>query len=290
MKPTFIDGKDMATIPETTGPTYIVTGDQSSKKSGLTKRHVLYAVSVVLVIAFVLVAILVGMHFFSKSQEEIIKFSLKFKGSDNDDIKQDVQSDPNDNVVLYHVTKEGQHAYVVNDFNRGMQIVKMATEDGTSCYITALNRTRAMDPSLITGNTSTPDKYSNEEATFQISADPVSDRSFLTKKAKDLCKDVPLYWVTKHCDKQTKVLNETDTQEGRGKRTIYNAGYYYGLPGLGGCCYKHYACYVRMVEYIVGSYHYCYTYYQTGTCCGRVARPYCNYYYRFYWRTPGLYC
>ena len=46
------------------------------------------------------------------------QFQLQFKGSDNQDTKQDVTSDPNENVVTYHVTKPGQDAYIVDDFNK----------------------------------------------------------------------------------------------------------------------------------------------------------------------------
>lgn len=48
----------------------------------------------------------------------LFQFTFQFKGRNNEDINQEVVSDPNDNVVQYHVTKEGQDAYVVNDFNR----------------------------------------------------------------------------------------------------------------------------------------------------------------------------
>jgi hypothetical protein len=287
------DSKDTADVPTVGTPTYIVTTatDQSSKKGGLTKKHVLYAVSAVVVIAVILVAILVGMYLFTESQKEIIKFTLKFKGSNDDDVKQDVESDPNDNVVMYHVTRSGQDAYVVNDFNKGMQIVRMSTSDGVNCYVTALNKSSAMDPSYITGNNSMRDTGSNDESTYAISENPVIDRSFLTKKAQDLCKGISLYWVTKQCGKPERYINETDSDDnGRSKRAIYNMVRYNGLPGKGGCCYAYYACEVRMIEYIQGISHTCQTYVKTGTCCNLVARPYCLNYYKFYWKTPGLQC
>lgn len=296
MKPTLTGSKDMEDNVPT--PTYIVTASSEqdkSKKGGITRKHVLFVVGGVLVVALILVAILVGMYLFTQAQKEIVQFSLKFKGSDDQDVEQDVESDPNDNVVSFHVSKPGQDAYVVNDFNRNMQIVKLKTDEGLNCYVTALNKSSAMDPSAITGPDSMKDNNGkNVETTFAVSEDPVVDRSFLTKKAQDLCKGVAVYWVTRQCGKQItnsdQGLNSTDSDSGRVKRSIYYAGTYYGLPGLAGCCRATYACSVRIVEYVQGYLHTCYTYVSTGTCCGRVRYPYCLNYYQMYHRTPGLIC
>ena len=219
MKPTIIDSKDMATIPAAEGSTYIVTasaeGDQPSKKSGITKRHVLYAVSAVLVIAIILVAILVGVYMFTESQKEITKFALQFKGHNNEEINEEVESDPNDNVVQYHLTKEGQDSYIVNDFNRGIQVLKI-TEDGKSaCFVTALNRSAVEDPAVITKTDNAT--IGNANYYYTRLDDAVVDRSFLTKKALDLCKDVPLNWMVKRCDTQY----EADGNGGRVKRGFW---------------------------------------------------------------------
>lgn len=294
-----MNSKEMAAATTLEAPTYIVTsgseGEKAAPKGGITKKHVLIAVSAVFVVAVILVAILVGMYMFSQSQKEIVKFALQFKGSDDENVKQEVESDPNDNVVMYHVTKPGQDAYVVNDFNRGMQIVKMSTAAGVNCYVSALNRTSAMDTSRITGSDSSTDKGKNEESSFVISNEPVSDRSFLAKKAQDMCKSVSLYWVTKQCI--SGVAQNGTVSGDRTKRAIYNVGTYFGLRGLGGCCKAYYACELVMIEYIVGAQHLCSTYYRTGTCCtpnaqypAGVAYPYCLNVYQAPFKTPGLYC
>ena len=228
-----IDGKDASTIPAVETPAYIVASacekDQPSKTSGITKRHVLYAVSAVLVIAIILVAILVGVYMFTESQKEITKFAFQFKNSKDEVINQEVESDPNDNVVQHHVTREGQDVYIVNDYNRGMKVVKI-TEDGESgCFVTALNRTA--DPLLITE----PDIVKTNETNGYIRLhDPVVDRSFLTKKARDLCKDVPLNWIVKDCGTH----DETGVSGGRGKRACITA-----------CGYRVCSCYVRFYYY-----------------------------------------
>ena len=42
------------------------------------------------------------------------QYTMKF----DDNSKQDVTSDPNENVVQYHVSNPSHDAWVVNDFNR----------------------------------------------------------------------------------------------------------------------------------------------------------------------------
>jgi hypothetical protein len=210
-----IDSKDASTIPAAEAPTYIVTSacekDEAPRKGRVTKRHVMYAISAVIVIAIVLVAILVGVYMFANSQKEITKFAFQFKGRNNEDINQEVESDPNDNVVQYHVNKEGQDAYVVNDFNRGMQVVKITEHAETVCYVTALNRSAVNDPSHITRS---DNGMKEANYTYTIYQDPVVDRTFLTKKALVLCRDVPLNWVVKRCDS----YKESDVRGERVKR------------------------------------------------------------------------
>lgn len=299
MKLMMTDGKEMTMPANVESPTYIVTAasekDMSSHKGGITKKHVLMVVSGVLVVALILVAILVGMYLFAESQKEIVKFSMKFKGSDDSDVNEDVESDPNDNVVMYHVTKPGQDAYVVNDFNKGMQIVKVAKDGAINCFVTALNKSNAQDASYITGPDSMSGKDGRREETFMISEDPVMDRSFLSKKAQDMCKGVAVYWLTRQCA-QPLPANFTDGGD-RTKRAIYQLPRLYGLYGLGGCCKRHYACELLMIENIQGTLHICQTYFRTGTCCVAsalypvpVPQPYCTTYYSGPWATPGLLC
>lgn len=42
----------------------------------------------------------------------------------------------------------------------------------------------------------------NNTNMYTIYNDPVVDRTFLPKKALDLCKNIPLNWVVKHCESQ----------------------------------------------------------------------------------------
>jgi hypothetical protein len=272
-------------------PTYVVTSQETKPRGEIQKKHVLITVGLVVVVGLIITGILVGMYIFSDAQKEIVKFSLDFKSSqDGQNTKQDVESDPNDNSVIFHINKNGQDVYIVNDFNRDMQIVKVQTSENTNCYISALNRSAAYDPSHITGSNSLTGSGGKTEQMYTVSNSPVSDRSFLPKKALDMCKGISVYWAYRSCaglhiDPPT---NGTDVD--RNRRTIYAMQPYHGLPGLGGCCYAYYACRVQMTETIQGYYHTCQTYVWTNYCCGSVAYPYCQNAYRAYWKTPGLVC
>lgn len=289
MKVMMSEGKTESTTIE---PTYIITAsNESPKKSGVQKKYIIGAVTAVLVVGLVIAAILIGMHIFAEAQKEIVRFSFEFKGSKDNDIKQDVEADPNDNVVMYHLTQEGQDAYIVNDFNRGMQFIKLTVNDMTSCFVTPLNVSEAMNPSQIIDSKSMTGTQRKSSLPYQITSEPVADRSFLPKKASDMCSGVSLYWVHKKClEPQNEITNGTQSGSGLSKRSLYYMGTQYGMGGLGGCCWAYWACYVQMTEYIDGPYHTCYTYYQTGTCCGTIAYPYCTYLYYQYWYTPGLVC
>jgi len=269
-------------------PTYIVSPQSTeSTRKGVQKKYVLIGVGLVILAGLIIAGILIGMHIYAQAQKDIVKFSLEFKsGADGQNVKQDVVSDPNDNVVQYHVTKDGKDVYIVNDFNRDMQVVKMETAYGTNCFISALNRSAAVDPSNIDMlQTRSNDKSSTE--VFSVSTSPITDRSFLPKKAQAMCQGVSVYWAYRGCKDQkmdSLLLNNTNTND-RNRRTVYYAGTYYGLPCLNDCCWTLCACQVQITETATG----CQFYYWTG-CCGSVSQPYCNNAYMYKQATPGRTC
>jgi hypothetical protein len=272
-----------------TAPTNEMSGGQNPR--GVQKKHVLIAVSAVVIVGMVIAAILVGMYMFSEANKEIVKFSLQFKSSDNENANQDVVSDPNDNVVMFHISKPGQDVYVVNDFNKDLQVVKIETEEGTNCYISPLNRSQAMDPSHITDANSLTGTGGEVEQTFILSTTPVKDTTFMTKKARDMCAGVSTYWAYRHCgQKVPQDQNVTrSVSHDRNKRALYHFAPVNGLPGLGGCCNIRWACHVSIVETVYASgVHHCQFYVTTGTCCS--STPYCWYVYSGTWQTPGLIC
>jgi len=276
------EGGDKSAIVET--PAYIVTSgsDEASTTKGMQKKHVVIIVVGLIILAGLIIAgILVGIHITKEAEKEIAKFQLDFKSTtDGKDVKQDVVSDPNDNVVMFHVTKDGKDAYIVNDFNRDMQVVKMEMEFGTNCYISALNRSASMDPSQLNSpdlKTKSDGGRNSISTIYIMSSHPVSDRSFLPKKAQEMCKDVSVYWAYRGCNAPS--TNGTDEMKMRQRRDIYYAGTWNGYPCYNGCCYTVCSCEGRIVEYSNGYSVYC-EYFVSNSC------PYTS----FRQNTPGLNC
>jgi hypothetical protein len=234
-------------------PTYIVTPSVSamptgsSDRNGIKKKHVMIGGGVIILAGLIVGGILGGMYIFAEAQKEIVKFTLNFKsGSDGENVKQDVVSDPNDNVVQYHISKDGKDVHIVNDFNRELQVVKMETDSGTNCYVSALNRSAAMDPSQITGpDAKTKDNSSEDAVMFSMSTSPISDRSFLPKKALDMCKNTGVYWAYRSCKPDQSVGKD------RQRRTVC----------ITSCGWRVCSCYVRLVQYRDGPYIRCRFYY-----------------------------
>jgi len=267
-------------------PTYVITptATEASRK-GIQKKHVLIGCGLLLLAGLIIAGILIGMHIYAEQQKEIVKITLEFKStSDGKNVKQDVTSDPNDNSVMYHTVKDGKDIYIVNDFNRDLQIVKFEFENHINCFVAPLNRTAAQNPAdvpLLDKDAQPNDKSKSESMVFVVSDNPVSDRSFLPKKAVDMCKDVSVYWAFRTCNgKDVEAPKTNTTGVDRTRRSVYSAGYYGSWPCLNGCCWTYCSCAVRIVETYIGNGVY-QCYYYTGTYCG---------YVRYLQATPGFYC
>jgi len=271
-------------------PTYIVTpsSNENAASKGIQKKHVLAVVGSIVLVGLIIAGILIGMHIFAEQQKDLIKFTLNFKSStDGQNVKQDVVSDPNDNSVIYKINKDGKDVTIVNDFNRDMQVVKMQVGYSTNCFVSALNRSAAVDPSHINALQTNSNDRSGTEM-FSVSDSPIIDRSFLPKKALDMCAGVSVYWAYRGCTDQkieTPFLNST-SQNDRNRRAIYLAGNYNGLPCLNACCWTICSCQVLITETATG----CQIYYWAGGCCNTVAQPFCSNTYMAKQATPGKNC
>lgn len=252
-------------------PNVVFTETQAAAPPRKTKKYVIIAVSGILAIAIILTAILVGMYMFTKAQLEIVQYTMKM----GDNGKQDVTSDPNENVVQYHVSGPSHDAWIVNDFNKDLQLVKIVSEGKTNCYLSALNRTNAMDPSKING----PDTTEPKEAVslvYRASDTPIADTSFLGKTARDTCKGISVYWLYPSCSDGIKNManNGTDVDHPKTKRqqaydnspywvrtySYYYSNYdgqYYWVPCYSGCCRKMCACEISIYVYYSGGYYRC---------------------------------
>lgn len=197
-------------------PTILIPQNEqldSAKKRLPMKKIVIISLVTTFAIALILTAILVGMFLFTQAQLDIIKFSKQIEENGN----QDVVSDPNTNIVQYHVGNSDQDAWIINDFNRDIQVMKIQTETFTNCYVTQLNRSSALTPSEISG----PNDYNTNQSVtlkYQYTNTPVTDVSFLSAPAKDLCKGVSVYWLYPLCERNAD--NQQGRQSQRNRRDI----------------------------------------------------------------------
>jgi hypothetical protein len=254
-------------------PTVVFTETQAAAPPRKTKKYVIIAVSGILAAVIILAAILVGMYMFTQAQKDIIQYTLKM----SENTKQDVTSDPNENVVQYHITNPSQETWIINDFGKDIQVMKITREGKTNCFVSPLNRTNLLDPAKIKGSEEeTPDVKEAVTMTYTASDTPISDTSFLGKTASETCKGVSVYWLYPHCtDKDTgKYPNMTGVDHPKSKRQstydnspyyIRDYGYYqspydgqyYWVPCYTGCCRKMCACRVEYSAYYSGGSMYC---------------------------------
>jgi len=195
-------GNESDKTTEFRSPPYVFTSAEPvaeentmfSEKLRTTKALVIIGIVAVLIVAIITTGVLLGIFLYTDAQLEILKFT-KVRSENQ---YQDVVDDPNTNVVQYHVRDGDQDAWVVNDFNRDIQTMKVQTMVRTNCYVTALNHSLALRPSEIEG----PESYNANQTVsleYRKTNTPVADTSFLHETAQKLCKGVSVYWLYPRC-------------------------------------------------------------------------------------------
>lgn len=204
----------------TVEPTVIIASQPTSdengaKKSRLTKKHVAVAVVALLVTGLVVTGALVGMKIYTDSNLEVIKYTLQANG-----MTQNVSVD--NNVVSYHVKKDDMEAWVVQDFDKNIQVTKRLADGRANCFVTALNRSLAPDASSIPDTTPDTSGSSTTTVAYAILPDQITDLSFLGKKASALCQNIPTYHAVPDCgkpDANDVKIDNTTSLDHRSKRT-----------------------------------------------------------------------
>lgn len=252
-------------------PVAIVQSESASASTGRTvakssvKKYVIIAIAAVVVAGLLTAAVLGGIYIFFEAEKEIVKYTIHMKNN----AKQEVTSDPNTNIVQYRVSNPGQEALIINDFNKDIQVVKMTSEFDNNCYVTALNRSNAMDPkSIVTPNTK-PNLKASKGLTFVKSSTPITDSSFLCKAAREACEGVSVYWVYPQCSDAQMSAPTNHTETGmKSKRSAgdYSPYYFYwsdydsnyeSIWCVEGCCRTVCACSITYYWVIYYDTIYC---------------------------------
>lgn len=219
-------------------PVVIAQMSPPETKRSKTKKYLIIGGSVILGMAIILTAILVGMYIFTKAQNELIKYTLNV----NKDTKTDMITDKDENTIEYHVQNEDGELWVFDDFNRDIQTMKMKTKTGFKCYILPLNRTSRTVPSKVRSDVEYTTRNETDGLTYKIADTPVSDVSFLGRKVKEACNGLPVHWMYPSCD------NGEPNTDHRQKRACYRVyKYQYSYYCGGGCCICHHYQYVGTV-------------------------------------------
>jgi hypothetical protein len=259
-------------------PTFIIAApqdEQPKKTSRLTRKHILIAGVSLIIAVLVVVAVLVGIHLYTDHELEALKlkFSMTMKDKDNQDVSQNVSADANANIVQYDIQKDGVKATILQDFDKGIQISRVETESGVTCFLAALNRSNAQEPSKIPTTAPTPDDHTpSTQLIYTVDNRPISDLSFLGKRASTLCANVPTHWVVPNCEgDETGLTNSTAapaTHNVKKRATICDTCG--GYTCVCGCC-----------NAICGSF-YSWTYIWTYTPVTSYSGYYTCYYYMNY--------
>lgn len=195
----------------------------------------------------VITGIVLGVYFFLQSTTEIVKKTYEFKKEDGESVKEDVSADVKENYVQYHLKDDDSEVWVIDDFNRELQLMKVTDDGGTSCFILPLNASDNAMPNAVLNASSPRDGVESEKVNYQLSESAIKDKSILGAHGQKLCKNIDVHWMIPSCEDASNP-DETKTEVGRQKRRIcvryyYRYRCYYRLYCSWGRCYWRRTCY-----------------------------------------------
>lgn len=194
------------------------------------KTYAAIAVAAVVVAVVVVTGFVLTFHFYSKSTNEIIKHKLSFVDNDGKEVQEDVEADMTENVAYMKMKRGEQTHHIVHDFNRKIALVKVETDQGSTCYLSALNTTASLASSVLADNGNDQESDDDENGMVYVTdPQPVTTLSFLSPKAQALCGEHPTHWTHPTCTKGTEDMVEEDGVANREKRATVQC--------KAGCCY-----------------------------------------------------
>lgn len=250
MNATYSSKEQMVDLPQT------VVVSETDQRKFLTKKRIISAVVAVLIAAFVVTGILVGIWIFTEQSKMILQYKQNLISNDNSKANQEVSTDVAENIVQYHVVKEDNEWWIVEDFNKGIKMSKVKGSNGVyKCLASSLDEAIATKPSDVKAPSS-PDQKAEDSVSasemFTIAEDPVKDTSFLGKTAKKLCDGTPVHWTYRTCVNSTDVSTRDKralascTPCGCGYRVCLSCGtvyyYYTWSRGVWRCSWNIYYC------------------------------------------------
>ncbi|XP_013389743.1 uncharacterized protein LOC106158356 [Lingula anatina] len=203
------------------GVTVITDGGSSGRDGAETKasykKYIIVAVALIVVVAVAVGGTLGAVHISNKAAQDVWKeYHLRLTDKQGKKVDEKVQVDLKDNITVYNVNNEMFH--VAMDNSRGLVVYKMEMNDKFACYLTPMNKSEETDskdvanaleqPNTVENTTSDED---NEQKQFVANTSPIKDKSFLSSRMKEFCRNLEAYWLTQ---KDGNTVASTQTAAG----------------------------------------------------------------------------
>ncbi|XP_013389723.1 uncharacterized protein LOC106158331 isoform X2 [Lingula anatina] len=195
------------------------------------KKYIIVAVAVVVVVAVAIGGILGAVHISNKAAQDVWKeYHLRLTDKQGKKVEEKVQVDLKDNITVYNVNNEKFH--VAMDNSRSLVVYKMEMNDKFACYLTPMNKSEETDSKDVANALEQPNTVENttnednEQKQFVANTSPIKNKSFLSPRMKEFCRNLEAYWLTQK-DGNTVDGASTQTPAGgeRQKRACYRIRY-----------------------------------------------------------------
>lgn len=216
-----MDGKTSSAVEQPSVTIIRQAEENAGKKSRVTRKHVIIAVTCTVVLAMVIAGILVGVKFHLDNTHKIVTHTLEFKVNSHQKVKEDISADVKDNYVMYHLKDDDSEVTVIDDFNRELQVMKVTYPEGSKCFISVLNTSDNALPAVVLNATATDEILETDDKFYDSSETAVKDKSMLGSHGQKLCNNLEAYWITQTCDVDKDTTTSTDMAS-REKRGLWS--------------------------------------------------------------------
>jgi len=167
------------------------------------KKSMASYVVMVMMTTVVVAGILLGIWLFTEHNTTTLQNTLKLVDKKTD-------NDVNDNILQYHMTRNSSQLSIIDDFNRGLRVVKVPQGRGQfKCLVSILQNRH--DVGAVTIDT---------DVTQRTDEQLVKDGSFLSVAARTMCTDTPVYWSFPVVTSEFALQSEQSSD--RSKRQAYS--------------------------------------------------------------------
>ncbi|XP_013389744.1 uncharacterized protein LOC106158357 [Lingula anatina] len=128
------------------------------------------------------------------------------------------------------------------DNSRGLVVYKMEMNNKFACYLTPMKKSEETDskdvanaleqPNTVENTTSDDD---NEQKQFVANTSPIKDKSFLSPRMQEFCRDLEAYWLTQ---KDGNTVDGASTQTPAGGIRQKRACVWYPCIRIQRICYR----------------------------------------------------